>query len=313
MKEVKQVLHSAFAAYKTHAFSLMVIYASVFIILMAMGHVTNGVLQSNVSLGVKFIVATINFFVQSFAGLGLIYTILELDNEKELSLAVFMHKVDHYISFTATLFVFAVLLFAGLYIFIVPAFWVLARFGFAIYASVKKDLTLTQAFKESFRITKRHTVKLIAFFLILSVINAIAAFTIIGLLVSIPYSNIAIAHMYKHLSEEKVAHDPISSKMKITVLVLLILLFAWGVQVFISRTFTVSNYSLRYNNDDSLKQLKLAIETYYEFNGSFPKSLQDLTDNMKINLNIGNFDYSSTGKGYALCIRNSNQCVSGLK
>ncbi|MEK7510623.1 MAG: DUF975 family protein [Patescibacteria group bacterium] len=87
-------------------------------------------------------------------------------------------------------------------ILIIPALVVSLVFGFALYLVVDKDLGPIDALKESARITKGHRLQI--FFLLLAVIgiNLLGLLAlVIGLLVTIPTTVLAMVHAYRTLSE----------------------------------------------------------------------------------------------------------------
>lgn len=228
----KQVFKLSWSVYKTHFLSLTSIYGIVFVILISVNQITRDIFQ-NGSLLIRVITALINFLVQSFAGLGIIYMVLQIDSGRAPTLKDFLAKIDHYISFVAVLTVFTILFYTGLYFFIAPALFVMVYFSFSLYASVDKNMHMSKALQYAFNISKYHFIELSLFFIILLIINILAALTVLGLLISIPITNIAMAFMYKQIKRQPEAQIPAVSK--IIVFLFILFLFIWGVFAFYMR------------------------------------------------------------------------------
>ena len=229
---LKSVLKSSWTKYKSHFFELSVIYMAIFLVLVSVNQITRDILQSG-TVQMKVASSLINFFTQSFAGLGIVYMVLQIDAGKSPSLKDFLSKTEHYISFTATLTILSLLFYVGLYFFIAPALIVLMYFGLALYISVDKGVGVFESFAGSYKLTKGRFVELSLFFLILILINIFASFTLFGLLISVPFTNIAMAIMYKNLQNNK--PEKVSLSQKMVSFTGVSLLFVWGIFVFVKR------------------------------------------------------------------------------
>jgi uncharacterized membrane protein len=104
--------------------------------------------------------------------------------------------------FASTYLLTMVAVMIGFVLLIIPGIVFAARSLFAPYIVLEKDCTPIEAIKESFRITKGMTLKMIFFVFILFVINVVGLFALcVGLLVTIPISALATVHVYRKLSE----------------------------------------------------------------------------------------------------------------
>lgn len=89
----------------------------------------------------------------------------------------------------------------GLVLLIVPGVILMIRLGFYKYLIIdKKDISITQALRESMILTKGITWKLFLFTVVLGLVNLVGFICFVaGLLVTIPLSAIAFAYVYNKL------------------------------------------------------------------------------------------------------------------
>lgn len=92
----------------------------------------------------------------------------------------------------------------GILLFVLPGIYMAIRLGLYKFFIVEHEhMGPIQALKESMHITKGHFWKLLGFTSILVLINFIGlAIFAIGLLVTIPFSVIAVAHVYRQLTTD---------------------------------------------------------------------------------------------------------------
>jgi membrane-anchored glycerophosphoryl diester phosphodiesterase (GDPDase) len=77
------------------------------------------------------------------------------------------------------------------------------RLGFSFYLVVEKNLNAIESLKRSWQITKKHTLKLLLFFTIGTLINALGFFLfLIGLLWTIPTTILALTFIYRKISSQ---------------------------------------------------------------------------------------------------------------
>jgi len=88
----------------------------------------------------------------------------------------------------------------GLVLLILPGIYFALRFFFVPYLVIDRKLLPVQALKESWRITEGHLGELFLFLLALIAINLVGAIVLlVGLLVSIPVTMLAVVHAYRTL------------------------------------------------------------------------------------------------------------------
>ena len=117
----------------------------------------------------------------------------EIIGQKDVFLQAFIGTVIYYI-----------LMVIGFILFIVPGVYVAVRFLFLPYVFVDQKLGWQEALKEASRLSEGNRFNLFGFVLILIAMNIVGALLLlVGLLVSIPLSAIAMAMAYEHLKKEK--------------------------------------------------------------------------------------------------------------
>jgi uncharacterized membrane protein len=103
-------------------------------------------------------------------------------------------------SFLGTNILTGIIIFVGLILVIVPGIIAMLALGFATLIVLTKHMKPIEALKESYRITKGKWLQLLLFYIVLVVINFIGAIPMgLGLLITIPISLLAMAHVYKAL------------------------------------------------------------------------------------------------------------------
>ena len=88
----------------------------------------------------------------------------------------------------------------GFILLIIPAFIFAVMFSMATYLVIDKNLSPVEAMKESRRITNGHKWDLVVLSLLLLLVNILGLLAlVVGLLVSLPVSSLAVAHAYRTL------------------------------------------------------------------------------------------------------------------
>ncbi|MFA7310165.1 MAG: hypothetical protein WC050_04655 [Candidatus Paceibacterota bacterium] len=106
--------------------------------------------------------------------------------------------------FLLTSIVVSLITVAGLILVIIPGIIWGLRFMFAKYAVVDRGLSMSAALAESTRITSGHKWELLLLAVLIIVINIVGALAlIVGLLVSMPVSMLAVAHAYRTLEHAR--------------------------------------------------------------------------------------------------------------
>ncbi|TSC86930.1 MAG: hypothetical protein G01um10148_35 [Parcubacteria group bacterium Gr01-1014_8] len=102
----------------------------------------------------------------------------------------------------------------GLILLIVPGIIALLILMFSNYLVIDKGLGPIEAMKESARITKGHRLQLLLFILAIAGLNIVGALALfVGLLVTIPITILAMAHVYRTLEHRSSEVVPVTSNV----------------------------------------------------------------------------------------------------
>ena|SRR3989344_4827532 len=106
---------------------------------------------------------------------------------------------------------YAIIVFVGIILLIVPGIIFAIMFSFASFIIVDTNTKIVDSLKESANITKGSRGKLFWFFVIIALINLLGYIALgVGILVSVPVSTFALIHVYRELTKKKAALTPSS-------------------------------------------------------------------------------------------------------
>ena len=154
----------------------------------------------------------IGFFLLILLDIGATaYMLHAHDDVSSVKLSDLWHP-HQYWSYLATVIILGAGIVVGLLLFIIPGIFLIVLWMFAKYSVVDKNLGPIEALKYSARIGAGHRWNLLLFVIALIVLNIIGAILLlVGLLVTIPVSGLAVVHAYRILSKTAsipVAVDP---------------------------------------------------------------------------------------------------------
>ena len=122
------------------------------------------------------------------------------DNPDTVDLSALWHPQPFWKYLGASI-LYALALVVGLILLVVPGIIFALMFMFTTFIVIDRELGPVEAMKESNRITHGHKWSLLGFTLVLVLINLLGVIAlVIGLLVSIPVSSLAVTHAYRVLS-----------------------------------------------------------------------------------------------------------------
>jgi uncharacterized membrane protein len=122
------------------------------------------------------------------------------DNPDTVDLSALWHPQPFWKYLGASI-LYALALIVGLILLIVPGIIFALMFMFTTFIVIDRELGPVEAMKESNRITYGHKWSLLGFTLVLVLINLLGVIAlVVGLLVSIPVSSLAVTHAYRVLS-----------------------------------------------------------------------------------------------------------------
>lgn len=144
----------------------------------------------------------ITALVESFMMFALMKFFLRIYNDQEVSVLGMFQKGKGFYKFFIIYYAINFATLAGLFLFIIPAVYVLLTYSFATYIYIEQGLSIQSSIAESARISKGNKNELLSFWLYIIVLNLFgAALFIVGLVVTLPVSFLAVIIVYKKLSE----------------------------------------------------------------------------------------------------------------
>jgi uncharacterized membrane protein len=108
---------------------------------------------------------------------------------------------EHFLNMLGATILQSIAIVVGLILLIIPGIIVALMLMFTQFLVVDKKMSPIAALKESYRLTKGQLLQIFLFWLAIIVINLIGLIAlVVGLLVTLPVTLIAVAHVYKKLS-----------------------------------------------------------------------------------------------------------------
>lgn len=150
-----------------------------------------------VSLAINFI-PFVGSLIFVFASLGLVNMYLGLLDGKKPSLDAFVMSASKWFNVFMVYIIYALMLFVGFILFIIPGVFLLIRFMFVIYYVIDSDMTITDVFKASWNDTKGNFWHLLLASLSLTLFAmAGLLLLIVGVLYTVPIAGVAMAIIYR--------------------------------------------------------------------------------------------------------------------
>ncbi len=148
----------------------------------------------------EFGISIIVYLVSSTFGLGLAKIYLRFrDGEKPVFENLFDGLARLHVYIGAVIIV-GIAVVMGLILLLVPGIVFLIRLWFVGFVVVDERAGPLESIQRSWDITRGHTLDLFLLFLLLAGLNLLGALMLgVGLLVTIPISGLALAHIYRHL------------------------------------------------------------------------------------------------------------------
>jgi uncharacterized membrane protein len=132
--------------------------------------------------------------------LGAISLFLRIHDGQSPRIREMLDALPRFFPFLLAQIVYGLIVAAGMLLLIVPGIIWAIRFGFFSFFIVDRKLDPIEALRASWRLTRGHTLELFWFGLLIVGINILGAIALgIGLLITIPTTAIAAAHVYRRL------------------------------------------------------------------------------------------------------------------
>jgi len=149
----------------------------------------------------------ISFVLGTFIGLGVTAFFLKAHDSLDTVQSNDLWHPQLFLSFLAVRLLVGVIVVIGFVLLIVPGAIAGLMFMFASYIVVDKGLGPIEAMKESKRITDGHKWSLLGFVLLLVLLNILGLVClVVGLLVTVPVTSLAVVHAYRTLSAHTHPH-----------------------------------------------------------------------------------------------------------
>jgi uncharacterized membrane protein len=144
--------------------------------------------------------SVVSIILGTFIGMGLTaFYLAAHDNLETVQLSSLWHPQPFWKYFAASLLVSLVIV-GGMLLLIVPGIIFALMFMFATFIVIDRELGPIEAMKESNRLTKGYKWSLLGFILVITLLNLLGLIAlVVGLLVTIPVSWLALVHAYRTL------------------------------------------------------------------------------------------------------------------
>jgi len=160
---------------------------------------------------VNFANMLVNIAVSTFIGLGITSVYLKAHESVESVSFSNLWYPDLFWNYLAASLVMSIIIGIGFILLVVPGIILATMLLFTTYLVVDRKLGPIEAMKESRRITEGKKWQLLAFLLAIIGINILGFIALlVGLLVSIPVSTLAIVHVYRKLEHGASEVTPVS-------------------------------------------------------------------------------------------------------
>lgn len=197
---IKQALAFGWATLKKRP--LFIIGA--FVLAMAVSGITSVLLDPGenapftmVTLAMSLISAAIGLLIE----IGLVTFSLRTHDAVEKVTLKDLWNPTPFLWYVISQFLVGVIVLVGLVLLIIPGVIAMLGLMFSSYLIIDKNLGPIEAIKESWRMTKGHKMQLFLLVLALIGINILGFLALfVGLIVSVPISMLAVAHVYRKLS-----------------------------------------------------------------------------------------------------------------
>ena len=202
---IKQIIKEAWSITKNNLKTIIPILLVAWFIQLILTLIAD---PSNNSL-INFFASLISWAINVVISIGLIYISINLADNRQVQIKDLIQKKDKFIQYFLGTIFYSLIVIAGLFLLIIPGVIWAIRYQFYGYLIIEKNMSPGDALSKSKEMTKGQTFSLIKLGLVLLGINILGILAIVvGLLVTIPISMIAIALTYKQLLGD---NNPIDS------------------------------------------------------------------------------------------------------
>ncbi len=172
---------------------IMITSGVIYVVLTNLTRNSNGVLNLILSIA--------SFVIQAIIEIGVITIALRLLGGQSVKYTDMFNGYPLVWQFLIATIVGSVLVVVGLIVFIIPGIYIALRLSQACFLVIDQKLQGIDALKKSWAMTQGHAMQLLLLAIAFALINMVGAVALlIGLLVTIPTTTIAMAFVYRKLS-----------------------------------------------------------------------------------------------------------------
>jgi len=155
-----------------------------------------------------FLAFSLNLFGESFMMFAVMKFLLNMYYDKEATILGMFTDTKGFYKFFMIYTVMNLATIAGMILIVLPAIYIILTYSFATYIFLDQNLGINESFAESALITKGHKMELFKFWFWLLILNILGgAIFLVGLVVTLPITILAIIEVYKMLST-RISNDP---------------------------------------------------------------------------------------------------------
>lgn len=138
---------------------------------------------------------------EAFMIFALMKFFLDIHHEREVSIMGMLQDTKNFYKFFVLYVAINLATLAGAILLIFPGIYIILTYSFATYIFLDQKLGINESIAESAIITKGNKLELFKFYLWLVILNIFGgAFFLVGLVVTLPLTFLAIIEVYKKLS-----------------------------------------------------------------------------------------------------------------
>ena len=140
------------------------------------------------------------FVITVFLEIGFIKISLKIVDKKAAKFQELWAYPQYLLRMLGATILYSIAILVGLILFIIPGIYLAIRLQFYSYTLLDKDKNIMESLKGSWEMTKGNVINLTLFMLLIFAINILGALALlVGLLITIPISFIAVTLLYRKL------------------------------------------------------------------------------------------------------------------
>ncbi len=200
---ISDLLKQSFEDFKKNWKVLLGAFAAIFVISIVGNFLTTWLTDQNMGI-VVLLLSLVMWVVQIALSVGLIRIALGVVDGKPVKIELLWSSLSNtklLAMYFVTSLIVGLATGIGLILLVIPGILIMVKLAFSMYYVVDKMMSPIDAIKASWDKTKGMFVKLLIFFIIVGVINIVAAMLLaLPLLVTVPVTMVAMARLYRKIS-----------------------------------------------------------------------------------------------------------------